>query len=168
MKTNFLFAGGLAGIVLLAGCETIPPGAERGPDGTMAYNVIVESSEPGVKIKVNNEDAGVTPLTLKIFGNPNGTFHDFGSRHYVVQAFPFHTNQFVQTRVFGTGRGSREDFIPHQIFFDMSKIPSAETPAVYERRGYPWYYYYGPDIYVGPPPFGPPGFRFGPPPHGHW
>ena len=82
MKTQLILSGGLAAIGLLSGCETIPPGAERGPDHTMAYNVPVEASEPGVRIEANGEFVGTTPLTLKIFGDPDGTFHDFGSYEY--------------------------------------------------------------------------------------
>jgi hypothetical protein len=103
MKTKFIFAAGLAAMGLFAGCQSIPPGAERGPNGTMAYNVVIQSSVPGVRIQANGEDVGTTPLTLKIFGDPDGTFHDFGSYEYVIQAFPNSTNQFAQTRVFRTG-----------------------------------------------------------------
>src|SRR5712672_3081586 len=105
MRASLVLASGLAVIGLVTGCQTIPPGAERGPDGTMAYNVLVESSEPGVRIEANGEYVGNTPVTLKIFGDPDGTFHDFGSYYYVVRAFPLVTNQFVQTRAFRTGRG---------------------------------------------------------------
>jgi len=126
----------------------------------MAYNVIIEASDPGATIKANGEDIGKTPVTLKIFGNPNGTFHDFGSYFYVIQALPTAANQFAQTRVFRTGRGfTREDMIPRQIYFDMSKPAPAET-RVYEGPGYPPDYYYGPRFYIGPP------FFFGP--HRRW
>src|SRR6266446_9355004 len=97
MQTNVTLVGSLAAIGLLTGCETIPPGAERGPDHTMAYNVQVEASEPGVKIEANGQFVGNTPCTLKIFGDPDGTFHDFGGYYYVVQALPVKTNQYVQT-----------------------------------------------------------------------
>src|SRR5437868_12149423 len=91
------------GVLLLAGCQTLPPGAERGPDGTMAYYVSVEASEPGARIEANGEDLGMTPLRLKIWGDADGTFHDFGSEYYVVRGVPIVTNQYPQTRVFGTG-----------------------------------------------------------------
>src|SRR5258705_11796124 len=104
MNAISILATGLTAIGLLAGCESVPPGVERGPNGTIAYNVLVESSEPGVRIMANNEPVGTTPLRLKIFGDKDGTFHDFGSYYYVVQALPLHTNQYVQTRAFGTGR----------------------------------------------------------------
>ncbi len=153
MKPNIVCLAGLAAAGLLAGCDTIPPGAERGPDHTMAYNVLIESSEPGVRIEANNQYVGNTPLTLKIFGDPDGTFHDFGSYYYVIQAIPTQTNQFVQTRVFGTGHlFSHEDHIPNRIYFDMNLPPQAYPPQVYVTPGYPPppYYYYGPGVYFGP------------------
>ena len=167
MRTNIILAGSLAAMGLLAGCETIPPGAERGPDGTMAYNVQVEASEPGVKIEANGQFVGNTPCTLKIFGDPDGTFHDFGSYSYVVQAFPLHTNQLVQTRIFRTGHLlTPEDYIPRQIYFDMNQPPPANPPVVY-GPGYPpppyyYYPYYGPEIYFGPRVY------FGPRFHRRW
>src|SRR5262245_36985932 len=100
MKKYLILAGSIACLAWFSGCDTIPPGAERGPHGTMAYLVPIESSEPGVRIEANGAFVGNTPLTLKIFGDPDGTFHDFGSYEYVVQAFPLNTNQFVQTAVF--------------------------------------------------------------------
>jgi hypothetical protein len=150
-----------AGLGLLAGCATpLPPGAEPGPNGTMAYMVPVEASEPGITIYANGQKAGATPLTLKIFGDPDGTFHDFGSYHFVVQAVPTKTNQFVQTRVFSTGRMfTPEDKIPDRIHFDMS-LPPPPQPVYapgpyyyppYYYYGYPYYYrpYYGPSFYFG-------------------
>src|SRR5690242_1022980 len=91
-------------VALLVGCASPPPGVELGPHGTIAYDVLVEASEPGARIDVNQDYVGNTPLHLKIFGDKDGTFHDFGSYFYVVQAFPLVTNQFVQTRAYRTGR----------------------------------------------------------------
>jgi hypothetical protein len=154
---------------LITGCAApIPPGAERGPHGTMAYLVPVDASDPGVTIYVNGQKAGVTPLTLKIFGDPDGTFHDFGSYEFVVQAVPLKTNQFVQTRVFQTGKMfTPEDRIPDRIHFDMNQppppqptyvpVPAYPPPAYYYG---PPYYYYGPRLYIGPPTY-----RY---PHHHW
>jgi hypothetical protein len=148
-------------IGLLAGCATpLPPGAEPGPNGTMAYLIPVESSDPGVIIYANGQRAGVTPLTLRVFGDPDGTFHDFGSYEFVVQAVPTRTNQFVQTRVFGTGRMfSREDKIPDRLHFDMNRPPPPQPtylPAPYYYP--PSYPYYWPSYYHGGA-----GFYFGGP-----
>lgn len=156
MNKLTLFSGALAAVGLLTGCQTLPPGAERGPDGTMAYNVAIESSEPGVRIEANNQYIGTTPLTLKIFGDPDGTFHDFGSPEYIVQALPLHTNQFTQTAVFRTGHlFTGEDRIPTRIYFDMNQPPQAQPNYA---PGYPPPYYGG---YYGPGPYyyGP-GIRF--------
>jgi len=115
----------LATASIFVGCATAPPNAERGPHGTIAYLVQVDSSEPGVRIEANNDFVGKTPLTLKIFGDKDGTFHNFGSYEYIVRAFPANTNQFMQTKVFRTGGWfSQEDMIPRRIYFDMSQKTS--------------------------------------------
>ena len=109
----------------LMGCSTAP-NVERGPQGTIAYYVQVESSEPGVGIEANNDYVGKTPCILKIFGDTDGTFHNFGSYDYVVRAFPTTTNQYSQSKVFRTGGWfSQEDRIPSRIFFDMNQKPSS-------------------------------------------
>jgi len=166
MKRNVLFALGLAA-TLLAGCQTLPPGAERGPDGTMAYYVQIDASPPGARVEANGDYVGNTPVRLKIFGDPDGTFHDFGSEYYVIRALPLTTNQYPQTRVFGTGHMfGPEDRIPDHIFFDMNQSPPAYPPTgapMYVYPGYPPppYYYYGPPYYYGPGVR----FYFGPPVH---
>lgn len=161
-------AAGAATAAFLTGCQSIPPGAERGPDGTMAYDVLVDAASPGAHIRANGQDIGNTPVHLKIFGDPDGTFHDFGSYNYVVEALPLATNQFPQTRYFQTGHlMTPEDHIPPQIYFDMSQPPQtypspgsaprayydAPPPAYYSPP--PYYYgpgYYGPGVgvYIGP------------------
>jgi hypothetical protein len=158
----FLTAAGVAAAIFLAGCQSIPPGAERGPDGTMAYDVPVSASDPGARIRVNGTDVGNTPLHLKIFGDPDGTFHDFGSYYYVVEALPLTSNQFPQARYFRTGHlMAGEDRVPQQIYFDMNQ----STPVY----GAPNYYGAPPPAYYGPPPYyyGPgvgiyvrPGYRY--------
>lgn len=97
---------------------------EKGPEGTIAYMVEVESSEPGARIEVNNEYIGKTPLTLKIFGDKDGTFHNFGKFDYTVTASPVRAGQQVQTKVFKTGRlFTGEDRIPKKIFFEFGQPP---------------------------------------------
>ncbi len=162
-------SAGAALLMGLTGCQSIPAGAERGPHGTMAYHVPVETSEPGARIEVNGEFVGHSPLTLKIFGDPDGTFHDFGSYEYVVRAYPVRTNQFVQTRAFKTGRMfSGEDFIPSQIYFDLNQPP----PVVIQVPVYspPVYYHPHPYYYYSPPPvyrYHRPGIHVRPPPGSH-
>lgn len=160
-----MLATGFVAAVFFTGCESIPPGAERGPHGTMAYDVLVEASAPGARIEANGEDMGQTPLRLKIFGDPDGTFHDFGSYYFSIRALPLATNQFVQTRLFRTGHSlTPEDRIPQRIYFDMNQ-KAPEEPYTYGPPVYP-----GPPIYYGPgyyPPYYGPGVRlyFGPPFH---
>lgn len=168
MKMTLSVATPLAVALFLTGCQTLPPGAEPGPDGTMAYTVLIEASEPGARIEANGEVLGDTPLNLKIFGDPDGTFHDFGYDFYMIRALPLTTNQYAQTRVFGTGRWfGPEDRIPDRIYFDMNQAPPPGGPPVYVYPGYPAYYpYYGPSYYYGwPYYYGRPYYYYG---HGHY
>lgn len=144
-KECLVLAAGAALAWLAAGCETIPPGAERGPHGTMAFDVLVDASAPGAKIEANGNLVGETPLHLKIFGNPDGTFHDFGSYYYILRAYPVATNQFEQMKVFWTGREyTRHDTIPQHIYFDMNHYEPVKTPREPTRV---YNYYYPPDYY---------------------
>jgi hypothetical protein len=153
MKHLLWLISGFSGIAFLTGCQSLPPGAEPGPHGTMAYEVLIEATEPGAKIEANGEYVGDTPLRLKIYGDKDGTFHDFGSYNYVIRALPVVSNQFQQVRFFRTGRGfTPEDRIPQRITFDMNK----QTP-VYAPTGYgdEPVYYPPPPVYFGPGYYGP-------------
>lgn len=145
------FLGGILGALLfVCGCETVPPGVERGPHGTIPYDVLVEASPPGAKIEVNGEVVGETPLHLKVYGDKDGTFHDFGSDFYIIRALSLTTNQYPQVRLFGTGRWfGPEDRIPQQIYFDMNQKPAQYVPGP-PGYAYPPPYYYPPPLYYGP------------------
>lgn len=112
---------------IAAGCATTAgPKVEKGPNGTIAYLVEVESSEPGARIEANNDYVGKTPCTLKIFGDKDGTFHNFGSYHYTVVAYPVKPGQERQTKDFRTGGWfTAEDMIPKKIFFDFGPVKEA-------------------------------------------
>jgi hypothetical protein len=156
-----LGAASLALALFFVGCSTpIPPGAERGPHNTMAYDVLIEASEPGAQIEANGAVIGQTPIHLKIFGDPDGTFHDFGSYNYVIRALPVATNQFEQVKVFRTGHMmSGEDHIPPRVYFNMNQPQPQYVPVPVPVYPYP-YYDYGP--YYGPEfrfYFGGPGYH---------
>jgi hypothetical protein len=172
MKTRLLLIVGFGAMALFAGCDSIPPGVERGPHRTMAYYVTVETSPPGARIEANGQVIGNAPLHLKIFGDPDGTFHDFGSYYYIVRALPVATNQFVQTRVFRTGHlFTPEDQVPQRIDFDMNQPnPYPYAGAGYVYPAYPPAAYYGPPVYYGPPAYYGPGVQFyvGPRYYRHW
>jgi hypothetical protein len=112
----------------LTGCGTTPPpGTEKGPNGTIAYNVPVESTPPGATIEVNQRPSGTTPTTIKIFGDRDGSFHNFGDDEFVVRAYPPDGKGYPQTKIFKTGAFSiKDDKIPAQITFDFS-TPSPKT-----------------------------------------
>jgi len=165
MKTVAILVS-LAVVALFSGCESTPPGAEAGPHNTIAYDVQIESLPPGARIEANGQVIGNAPLHLKIFGDKDGTFHDFGSYYYIVRALPIATNQYVQTRVFRTGHLlTPEDHIPQRIDFDMNQPnPYPAGVAGYPAPAYPPpVYYYGPPAYYGPGVQ----FYFGPGYHHH-
>ena len=166
MRTKWTLAASLTAAAVLVGCQSLPPGAEPGPHGTMAYDVLVDASPPGARIEVNGQDVGESPVHIKIFGDPDGTFHDFGSYYYVLKASPISTNQFPQSRFFRTGHLlTPEDHIPSKIYFDMNQ--PAPTPPAYAPGYPPPPYYYGPPYYG--PYYGPSvRFYFGPGYYHHW
>ena len=176
MNGKLLFLAVATVAAFLVGCQTVPPGAEPGPHGTIAYDVLIDASTPGAKVEANGAVVGTTPLHLKIFGDVDGTFHDFGSDYYVINALPLATNQYAQTRVFGTGRWfGPEDHIPREIHFDMNQPPPPAPAAplyVYPSYPPPYYYGYGPSFYFYSRPYyyhhycGP-GFRVYPAPGPH-
>ncbi len=169
MKIALIYSPSLVVAVFLAGCQTIPPGAERGPHGTMAYDVLIDAGAPGARIEANGKDVGTSPIHLKIFGDPDGTFHDFGSPYYVIKALPITTNQFEQIQYFGTGKWfGPEDHIPKEIHFDMNQRAQVHPPYPPPAYGYP--YYGPPPYYYGAPYYGGPDVRFyiGPPYHYHY
>ncbi len=127
MKTVISLTLTLAAVLVLAGCATSGgQKPEKGPQGTIAYTVDVESSEPGARIEVNNDSVGKTPTTIKIFGDKDGTFHNFGSYDYNVTAYPVRAGQQPQTKIFKTGGWfTSEDKIPKRIFFDFGPVPEA-------------------------------------------
>jgi len=106
----------------LIGCVNTPvdPSAERGPQGTVLYEVKVEASDPGAKIEANGDYVGEAPCVLKIYGDPDGTFHNFGRYDYTVRAFPAKPGQHEKVKTYRTGGWfTPEDQIPKQIYFDM-------------------------------------------------
>jgi hypothetical protein len=109
------------------GCASDPPGTETGPYNTIAYTITIDASEPGTKIEVNYKSAGVAPVKVKVFGDRDGTFHNFGSDEYTVRGYPPNPDQFPQTKIFKTGAmGVKDDKIPGKIYFDFG--PSKSKP----------------------------------------
>lgn len=107
--------------LLIAAC-TSQDAREKGPAGTIAYTIHVESSEPGARVEVNENSIGVTPIDIKVFGDKDGTFHNFGSQDYTLRVFPVRAGQSVQTKTFRTGHWfSQEDQIPSRLFFDLNQ-----------------------------------------------
>jgi hypothetical protein len=101
----------------------------RGPNGTYAYEIKVETSDPGSKIEVNNDYLGEAPLTITVFGDQDGTFH--GGMDYEIRALPTKGGQHVQVKRFsGGGWFGREDRIPSRIFFDLNLVPIGNKSTI--------------------------------------
>jgi hypothetical protein len=104
----------------LLSCSSTPK-ADKGPESTKAFYVQVQASREGVSIETNNVFAGKAPFVLRLMGDQDGTFHNFGAPEYVVRAVPETTNAFIPTQAFKTGdKSSPGDRIPGLIFLDMS------------------------------------------------
>lgn len=133
MMTIPRLALALTAALTLGGCATTTPTAENpehGPDGTIAYYVEVESSEPGAKIETNGDYIGTAPLKLKIWGDKDGTFHNFGSYTYTIRAYPVRPGQQIQTKDFRTGGWfTPEDMIPKRVYFDFGPAGEPAKPA---------------------------------------
>ncbi len=114
----------LTALALASGCatNTTGPTTERGPGGTIAYYVKIESSEPGARVEVNSELVGTTPVDVRVWGDPDGTFHNFGSSDFIIRVLPVRDGQSAQTKAFRTGGWfSQEDQIPKRLFFDLNQ-----------------------------------------------
>ncbi len=119
---GFLVFPAVLGLLAATGCGTTGSDSESGPEHTVAYYIKIESSLPEITIETNHVVAGKTPLTLKVFGDPPGTFHNFGSPDYSLRALPLSTNEFPQARIFRTGKRSTPgERIPGLVFFDLSQ-----------------------------------------------
>jgi hypothetical protein len=109
--------------ILLAGCaggSGVKP--EKGPDGTVAYYVRIESSEAGARVEVNDDTVGKTPMDLRVWGDRDGTFHNFGSSDFIIRVYPMSEGQGVQTKAFRTGGWfGQEDRVPKNLYFDLSQ-----------------------------------------------
>ena len=107
--------------LIATGCVTDSSSRpERGPQGTVAYYVKVESSDPGARVEVNDDVVGRTPIEIRVWGDSDGTFHNFGSSDFIVKVFPVKETQQIQTKVFRTGGWfSQEDRIPKNLYFDF-------------------------------------------------
>lgn len=125
-----IFSLTMSAAFILTGCASTGPQVEKGPGGTIAYSVAVDSNPQGARVEANNEFVGKTPFTLKIFGDKDGTFHNFGRYTYTVTGYSPVSGQAPQSKQYKCGGWfTAEDMIPKQIFFEFGAVPPAKTDA---------------------------------------
>lgn len=128
MKTNLM----LLAVLLVTSCASDPLGTERGPGGTIAYNISVETEQPGCRIEVNGDYVGRSPTTIKVFGDRDGTFHNFGQPYFEIKAYPQPgIGGATQTKKFGTGGWfTSDDRIPKTVYFNTSLEPATPRERI--------------------------------------
>jgi hypothetical protein len=75
---------------------------------------------------------GTSPAEIRIWGDRDGTFHNFGSSDFVIRIFPVRDGQTAQAKVFRTGGWfAQEDRVPKHLFFkSSSSVPNfANSPG---------------------------------------
>lgn len=107
---------------------------EKGRDGTIAYYINIESSAPA-RIEIDNDFIGRSPLKYKVFGDRDGTFHNWGAYEVTIRAIPDPPADGLspQAKIFRTGGWfSQEDRVPSHLYFDLRQ-PNTSTnlPARY-------------------------------------
>ena len=110
-QTFAVVASVLCGFV--TGCGSLPK-----------FQVAIDSDPQGVRIEVNNDYLGKTPLTFSVTGNAdrsfNGNWVQGSMIEFVATPTADQTNLFVQRKLFRPSAFFQQgDHIPEKIFFDM-------------------------------------------------
>ena len=83
-------------------------------NGITKNTVRITSSHPGVRVEINGDYKGKTPLTLNLAGTRSRSFKKFTK----ILAYPIHNGGYTQRKYFVSG-----DKIPSNIYFDMNLVP---------------------------------------------
>ena len=110
-------------VLVCCGCASTDKAGH--PSGTIPYPIAIETSEPGSRIEVDGEYMGVSPITVTIYGDKDGTFHGAGDGYTTFRAHPVKPGQFIQTKSFLNGAQSfmfgQQDRIPKRLYFDLNQ-----------------------------------------------
>lgn len=127
MLAPFSATGCCVLVLFIAGCATAREHERRPGGGPVPYEVQIETSDPGSRIEVDGEYMGVSPLTVVIWGDKDGTFHGSGDGYTVFKAYPVKPGQYIQTRTFLNGAQAfmfgQQDRIPKRLYFDLNQKP---------------------------------------------
>jgi len=112
-------------VVVVVGFGCASTDNQRQPAGTIPFEIAIETSEPGSRIELDGEYLGLSPLTVTVYGDKDGTFHGAGDGHTTFRAYPVKPGQFIQTKSFLNGAQSfmfgQQDRIPRRLFFDLNQ-----------------------------------------------
>ena len=74
---------------------------------------------------MDGEYAGVSPITVTMYGDKDGTFHGAGDGYTTFRAYPVKPGQFIQTKSFLNGAQAfmfgQQDRIPKRLYFDLNQ-----------------------------------------------
>jgi hypothetical protein len=97
----------------VAGCGSLPK-----------FQIAIDSDPQGMRVEVNNDYLGKTPITYSIVGNAdrsfNGNWVQGSMIEFVATPPQGESNLFVQRKVFRPSAFFQQgDHIPERMFFDM-------------------------------------------------
>jgi len=115
----------LATTAVLFACGCASADSAGHPSGTIPYEILIETSDPGSRIKMDGDYVGVSPIMVTIYGDKDGTFHGAGDGYTTIRSHPVKPGQFVQTKSFLNGAQSFmfgvQDRIPKKLYFDLNQ-----------------------------------------------
>ena len=124
---NQLIVGALLAGFVVVGCSSGHVDHRGRPSGTVPFEVHIDTSDPGSRIEVDGEDAGISPLTVTIWGDKDGTFHGSGDGYTEFKAYPVKPGQYIQTKRYLNGAQAfmfgQQDQIPRRLYFDLNQKP---------------------------------------------
>jgi PEGA domain len=116
----------LAFILALLTCFGIT-GCSTSSKAGSQYRISIDSNPQGVRVEINNEYAGTTPLVYTTYGNPDGTFRNI----YVHEGY-LHLSSTASMWCW-SGSGVGTSAMRHGYYEFVAK-PSARQPDLYVQR----------------------------------
>ncbi len=125
MTTNHViwFVAVTLPMLLTISCESHPPlvygrPGQPYPGYVPRYRemgIIIDTEPEGARIEVNDEYQGVSPITVMVTANPDGTWMQSTD----IRALPIYDGQYVQSKHFYAFDQRK---VPKRILFDMNLV----------------------------------------------